>query len=396
MRIAFLSTDFKPGTGGICELAHQLARQFALQGHAVRVVTRDGGDPGEVAFDAEDHTYDVVRPFPMLPYPGVRSLKSAWAISRWRRRATAAALEAVEAFGADLVFAGNYNVALMSSVLPKCREPVYLFLHGGELNVLRQSRWPLHRMRFRRALGACRHVFCNSSFTRGLAESVAGHSIPNSEAVGCGVDLSDVPPPVPQAEARVRLGLDLPGPVLCTVARLVYNKGVDTVIRAVAALRDRYPGLRYLVAGKGPETDALKALVSELGLDRIVTLLGFVDDERKHLLYCASDLYVMTSRLGRSSEIEGFGISFLEANVNGLAVVGSRVGGIPDSVEDGVNGRLVPPDDPPALATAIRELLDAPPRRRQMAAAGRRRIDERFNWPAVASRVLQRVEATCA
>ena len=91
----------------------------------------------------------------------------------------------------------------------------------------------------------------------------------------------------------------------------------------------------------------------------------------------------MPSRPGSMGEVEGFGISFLEANAYGLAAIGSTAGGIPDVVEDGVNGLLVPPNDSSTLADTICELLKDPQRAREMALAGQQRIREKFNWQKI-------------
>jgi glycosyltransferase involved in cell wall biosynthesis len=84
---------------------------------------------------------------------------------------------------------------------------------------------------------------------------------------------------------------------------------------------------------------------------------------------------------------EPFGIPLVEAMASGLPVVATRVGGIPEIVEHGVTGLLVPPDDPDALAGAIAELLVDPSRARELGEAGRRRAEERFSWETVAERL---------
>lgn len=115
--------------------------------------------------------------------------------------------------------------------------------------------------------------------------------------------------------------------------------------------------------------------------------MGRVDHETKEKLFAASDVYVMVSEPGEVGEEEGFGITFLEANWYGLPVVGSRCGGIPESVEDGINGLLVQPPSPDAVAAAVLRLLGDAALRRDLVHRGRSRISERLNWPAIAQRV---------
>ena len=93
-------------------------------------------------------------------------------------------------------------------------------------------------------------------------------------------------------------------------------------------------------------------------------------------------------------DFEGFGLVFLEAMAQGLPVIGGATGGIPDAVEDGVTGRLVPPDDPAALARVVGELLGDPRQCQRLTDAATRRIEERFLWRTVAAQYLQQMSRT--
>ena len=104
-----------------------------------------------------------------------------------------------------------------------------------------------------------------------------------------------------------------------------------------------------------------------------VDFLGAVDEETLPLLYRGADLFAAPSReRPEEDDIEGFGIVFLEAAASGLAVLSTRTGGIPEAVEEGVSGILVPPADPLALAEAWRGLAADPQRRRSLGEGGRR------------------------
>jgi len=152
-------------------------------------------------------------------------------------------------------------------------------------------------------------------------------------------------------------------------------------------LAERYPSARYVIVGDGPCRAELEALAGSLGIISQVQFWGHVDDETKSLLYRASDVFAMASRHGPRGEIEGFGIVFLEANDHGLAVVGSDAGGIPDAIETGVNGLLVQPDDPNAMAAAISELLEDDDTREAMAASGQLRIRSHLNWASISAHI---------
>ncbi len=153
-------------------------------------------------------------------------------------------------------------------------------------------------------------------------------------------------------------------------------KRVGDTVRALALICERRSAVLVLV-GDGPERPQVQALAAELGVAERVLWLG----ERSHfteLLACA-DLFVLPS------ETESFGLAALEALACGVPVVASAVGGLPDVVQHGVTGCLVPPADPHALAQAALSLLDDEPRRLRMAAAARADACARFSpQPAVA------------
>jgi glycosyltransferase involved in cell wall biosynthesis len=163
------------------------------------------------------------------------------------------------------------------------------------------------------------------------------------------------------------------GPLrVVSVARLRAPKDVLTLVRAVALLPPG--GVRALVVGDGPERSELSAEIGRLGLDGAVDLAGERDDVAE--LLAAADVFVLPSRS------EGLPMSVLEAMAAGLPVVASAVGGVPELVEDGETGILVPPGRPDALAAALGGLAADPALRARLGAAGRRRAEARFGIEA--------------
>jgi phosphatidylinositol alpha-1,6-mannosyltransferase len=162
-----------------------------------------------------------------------------------------------------------------------------------------------------------------------------------------------------------------------TVSRLVRRKNVDTVLRAISRLGD----LRYAVVGDGPEIAALRELARSLGLTR-VSFLGSVPDDRRRGLLANSRLFVMCPRQERG-DVEGLGLVYFEAFEQGLPVVASRNGGVPDAV--GAAGLLVEDaDDPVEMARVIGHALS-----RDGYAELVDRVEERrrtHSWPAFLTR----------
>jgi glycosyltransferase involved in cell wall biosynthesis len=171
-------------------------------------------------------------------------------------------------------------------------------------------------------------------------------------------------------EALASLGVPPGAPVVGNVAALTAHKDHATLVAAMALLRARVPAARLVIAGEGELQAALEAQVLELGLGDTVVFTGFRHDLDR--LFPAFSVFCLSSRL------EGLGTSLLDAMAFGLPVVATAAGGIPEAVEDGVTGRLVPPRDPAALADALAEALRDEERRRAWGAAGRRRFCERF------------------
>ncbi|GAA1625242.1 glycosyltransferase [Georgenia ruanii] len=204
--------------------------------------------------------------------------------------------------------------------------------------------------------------------------------------VPCGVDVQHFSP-ADGAPGRFTPADPLPRRQphrLLTIGRLVERKGVATVVEALAAL----PTAELVVAGgpaaerldDDPEARRLRALAERLGVADRVRLLGAVAHAAMPTLIRSADVVVATPWY------EPFGIVPLEAAACGRPLVGSAVGGLLDTVRDGVTGLLVHPRDPAALAAALGPLLADPARRRQYGAAARRRAVELYGWDQVAAR----------
>ena len=199
--------------------------------------------------------------------------------------------------------------------------------------------------------------------------------------------------PVERGEARRRIGLDTGGPAVVYVGRMMPRKDVRNAVRAVALLnRERPPGAEpvrlLVVGGEGPAPDPLvtpeigelQRLAAELGIPELVTFTGQRQPDELHLYYSAGDVAVTTPWY------EPFGFTPLEAMACGRPVVGSAVGGLTHTIEDGVTGYLVPPRDPAALAARLGTLFGSERLRREMGRAGRERVERRFTWERVAAR----------
>jgi glycosyltransferase involved in cell wall biosynthesis len=188
-----------------------------------------------------------------------------------------------------------------------------------------------------------------------------------------GVDLSRFDTPS-GADVRGELGLPAGAPLVGVIARLEPEKGHRHLLAAWPSVLAGQPDARLLVVGDGSLARSLRAQARRLGVGDSVVFTGRRDD----VAALTAELTVAVLPSLREAQ----GISILEAMARRLPVVATSVGGIPEVVTSGVNGLLVPPADPDALADALVRLLGDAPLRRRLAIAARRTVEERYSLDA--------------
>lgn len=160
--------------------------------------------------------------------------------------------------------------------------------------------------------------------------------------------------------------------LILSVGRLVYQKGFDLGIRALARLK--HLDWQWKIAGDGPEMDALKSLVREQGISDRVTFLGWQSREELIQCYKQSNLFLFPSRH------EGMPNAVLEAMASGLPIIASRIAGNEELVLDKATGLLVESENVDELTAALQELIVDPARGQQLGAASRHRVEQSFGW----------------
>jgi hypothetical protein len=220
-------------------------------------------------------------------------------------------------------------------------------------------------------------------------ERLYGAPVRRIDIVPCGYDPAELWPV--RGIARGRLGIGRDEFVALQLGRMVARKGVDNVIASVARLRERF-GIRarLLIVGsdaagntvtESPELRRLTALCRELDIAQQVVFAGRQPRERLRYYYSAADAFITTPWY------EPFGITPVEAMACGAPVIGAEVGGIKDTVVDGVTGYLVPPNDPDAVAQRLALLHNAPEHAQRMGRNGMLRANRHYTWQSVATRV---------
>lgn len=208
--------------------------------------------------------------------------------------------------------------------------------------------------------------------SRVIAGMLADDGIPRDRiaVVHDGVNLAGIDRQ-PAVDAHAAFWLPHGAPVVGNVAALVGHKGQKYLVAAAALVVREMPDVRFLIIGEGELRPQLERQIHELGLDHHVLLPGFRADAVG--LQKSFDIFAM------SSVTEGLGSAMLDALACGTPVVATRAGGIPEAIEDGRDGLLVPPQDAPALAKALLTLLKDRPLRARLASAGRQRIEDEFS-----------------
>jgi phosphatidyl-myo-inositol dimannoside synthase len=373
---------------------HDINRHLARRGHRVTVVTPGNSSmPPRESFD----DVDVVR-FPMelpvdLTYGRVAQTRVNFmgkvarvaVMAHYLEAQFRATLAVAKERGADVIHA-HWAIPTGPAAVSAARSlglPSVITMHGGDVYVNPEqgydfpTRWyvrPALRWTLRKA-GALTAITedCRQHALRAGAPTRSMHVVFN------GTDLRRFSPVPAGAAADPRFG-----PTMIFACRQLFpRKGIRFLIEAAAQLKARFPDLKVVVAGDGFERPDLIALAERLGIARDVTFLGWVANSDLPQYYRAAALSVIPSLE------EGFGIPAAEAMGCETAVVASDAGGLPEVVEHGVTGLIVPRGDANALAEAIGALLADPARRARMGRAGRERALRLFDWDRSAEQFEQ-------
>jgi glycosyltransferase involved in cell wall biosynthesis len=220
----------------------------------------------------------------------------------------------------------------------------------------------------------CHAVVVVTAWSRGLIQE-AGVPADKITVIPCGLQS---PLHVPErGEARARLGIPEDAFAVVTAARLSPEKGLDDLIEAVGQMPDLAGNLRLVISGDGPERESLGELAERSAPGRVL-FLGHQNEVA--YVYASADVFCLASLT------ENCGMVHREAAFFGLPCVGTNVGGNPETILDGKTGLIVPPQNPAALAGALRRLRDDPDLRRCFGNAARERARTEFTSGAMADR----------
>lgn len=373
MSILVVTWNYPPRRGGIEYLVSKLCAGLR-QRHSLLVVTSHAPPPQPV----EEYVFRA-------PWPGLM-LFCLYAL--WRGAVLLCRNPEI-----DVVFGGSVLVTPLVLILARLfRRKAIVLAHG--LDVIYPNRF--YQAMCVRWVTLCDRVVANSAYTGSLvAKQMARPGL--ISVIPPGVDPERFESGGSPELVKEKFGL-VGKRIILFVGRLAKRKGVKEFIKeSFGRIAKEVPNACLVIVGDNPSQSLthredtlseIRRVISGMNLQNHIRLLGSLNDEEVIELYQACDVFVLPA-LPPTDDIEGFGIVLLEAAAAGKAVVATRVGGIPDAVEDGKSGILVEAGDHAALQRAIIDLLHDDSRRLSMAVQARDRVVKQFSW----NRIFERYTA---
>lgn len=383
-RIATLSVHTSPlarlggyAAGGMNVYVRETARRLGRLGYSIDIFTRDDGSQPPVLALEPNARLISLEAGPREPVAKSESIELLPAF-----------LHAMRSFRQhhdlhyDLLQSHYWQAGWVASLLaPRWGIPHVATFHTlGEVKnraLLSENETEQRISAERRIAQTADRVICFSEHERQVLTSVYGSAPDHVEVIPCGVDLQRFQP-LDNAECRQALGLGSV-PIVLYVGRLEALKGIDILVLAMAQLERS--DAQLLIVGGDSQAEAevrdLKQLAASLGIESRVRFVGAVEQSELPRYYNAADVCVMPSYY------ESFGLVAVEAMACGTPVIGSRVGGLATTIEDGETGYLIPWRCPEPFAERIDLILSNGELRRNLSRSARRSM-MRFGWDGVA------------
>lgn len=372
MKIALCSDWVYPSVGGVQSHILGLAGQLREMGHEVVIVTKEmdrsdaQGDPYPEGV-REVRAKRLTEPEHVLMPPSPRDLRNLL-----RRE------------GFDVVHAHHaFTPTPLLSLEAADRLGVPSVLTNHSITFANSSDliWgPVSQvLPFKRYINLANRVIAVSGSAAEFIERFMDGGRP--VVIPNGVDVGRFHEPKPVQRSVVDPGR-FEHPMIFGVGRLAFRKGFHLLVESMPRVLRRHLEARLYVAGRGMMMGFLGLLIESLDLQGKVNLMGYVSDEALPWLYRMCDVFVLPS-----VSAEAFGITLIEAMAAGRPVVASRIGGVPEIIDDGVNGLLFEPWDSSGLSEAVNTILENPKLAEDLGMRAHRSAEENYSWPRVARRI---------
>ena len=374
--IVIFSEDFPPYSGGIAQWSAGVAESLCKQGHSVIVVTRYRGD---YKLSKEE-----------LPSYPIRYIHG----KNWRKFRTWYCYKELKRLydsgnEIDIIIGTTWNFARgLVGLAKKNNSKLITIVHGLEVT---RKMSKLKQIWLRKTLKSSYKVIAVSKFTR--QNTISRFNLPLDKVfvLPNGVNTkkfykSDFPN---YLKKRYSINNEK---IILTLARVIERKGHDNVIESFPKVLDKIPNLKYVICGPWEVEyyKKLNILIDKLNLKDYVIFTDYVSLNELNDFYNLCDVYIMPSReLTKEGDVEGFGITYLEANACEKPVIGGKSGGVEDAIVDGETGLLVDPLNIDDIAEKLIKILNDNKFAQKLGDQGKKRIDEAFTWDAITKNLIE-------
>lgn len=270
--------------------------------------------------------------------------------------------------------------AIVSKLL---KIPLVISLHGSDIYISDKN------VIFR---GIARWVFSQSEYVTACSPELMDRAVkinPNiiAELYPYGADPMKFRPSVNKMDIREKYGWHKDEIIISTIGRFVYKKGFEYLIRTIPKLSHNHHKIRFVIGGSGPLENEYRTLISELGVEHIVSIPGLIPWGDVSEFLSASDIFVLPSVRDKGGNLDGLPNTLVEAMACGLPVIASNIGGVCLIIENEINGFLTEPENIEQLVEKVNFLIHNYDKRLELGKSARRSITEFHNWDNYSKRL---------
>ncbi len=367
-RIIMPTQHYFPDTGGITTWCYETAKAIQDKGLELIILTKayDGFDKLN-ELHTDEYGLQVIR------------LDNR----KWKNNRNSRVYKAIKPFISDdtAFLSANWKMAvpcMLASLTNDIR--YYTVVHGLDAMEARKINRGLQKITLRRSSG----IIAVSRFTANLLKKVIMEEVTPVRIINNGVDTARFHTAVRDKEIESKYGFK-DGLRILSLGRIIKRKGFDMTIKAMAQIKD--PDVHYYIGGKGGYENHLRHLVKEYNLEDRVHFLGFIPDEDMNQVFNCADIFSMPSR-SLPGDVEGFGITYLEAAACGVPSVAGRKSGAEDAVIHKETGLLVDPESVGEIADAIKHLCYNKEDREHLGNNAQKRVRQFLSWDIVTEKII--------
>jgi glycosyltransferase involved in cell wall biosynthesis len=370
VNILFVTPFYAPQSGGVATYVQDIKRLLSARGHCIHVLCPGDSEVVQERSSRSDEgvvELNLRAPWiPTVPVKGVVAflvylIPTLWRLHRFMAKNKIQLVSLEYPLSCMIYF---FILRMWTGI------PIVVGLHGSDVLLLHTNDSVSQRI-LRGIVRRADWVLAHSVSLLADARVKVGKLRENCSYLHYGVECSRLRETAETATASAPIP---DGDYVLTVAKLYPRKGLDVLLRAIHLLKQSHQGFRFVIVGDGPEEDRLKNMATELGIASMVVFAGDVKNDVVPALFKRCAFFALSSR------VEPFGIVLLEAMTFGKAIVATTAGGIPEFVQDGHNGLLIPVEDHQALAECIQKLLVDKELRERIGRNGRMVVEEQYDY----------------